>query len=57
VIRRGSSIARHLVRFSHAMFVAEGEEMRTYHDEEWGVPLHDDARLFELLTSKERRRG
>jgi DNA-3-methyladenine glycosylase I len=21
-----------------------------YHDEEWGVPLHDDARLFELLT-------
>jgi len=24
--------------------------MRTYHDEEWGVPLHDDARLFELLT-------
>ena len=23
---------------------------RTYHDEEWGVPEHDDARLFELLT-------
>lgn len=22
----------------------------TYHDEEWGVPLHDDVRLFELLT-------
>lgn len=21
-----------------------------YHDEEWGVPLHDDVRLFELLT-------
>ena len=21
-----------------------------YHDEEWGVPEHDDARLFELLT-------
>ena len=20
-----------------------------YHDEEWGVPLHDDGRLFELL--------
>jgi len=29
---------------------AEGEEMRTYHDEECGVPLHDDAKLFELLT-------
>jgi DNA-3-methyladenine glycosylase I len=22
---------------------------RAYHDEEWGVPLHDDRRLFELL--------
>jgi DNA-3-methyladenine glycosylase I len=21
-----------------------------YHDEEWGVPLHDGARLFEMLT-------
>jgi len=23
--------------------------MIAYHDEEWGVPLHDDRRLFELL--------
>ena len=22
---------------------------RAYHDEEWGVPLHDDRRLFEFL--------
>jgi DNA-3-methyladenine glycosylase I len=22
---------------------------RAYHDEEWGVPVHDDRRLFELL--------
>jgi DNA-3-methyladenine glycosylase I len=22
---------------------------RRYHDEEWGVPVHDDARLFEFL--------
>ncbi|RDW21193.1 DNA-3-methyladenine glycosylase I [Oceanobacillus chungangensis] len=21
-----------------------------YHDEEWGVPLHDDQKLFEMLT-------
>lgn len=21
-----------------------------YHDEEWGVPVHDDSKLFELLT-------
>ena len=24
--------------------------MLAYHDEEWGVPEHDDRRLFELLT-------
>ena len=23
---------------------------RAYHDTEWGVPLHDDRRLFEMLT-------
>ena len=23
--------------------------MRAYHDEEWGVPVHDDRELFELL--------
>lgn len=24
--------------------------MRVYHDEEWGVPEHDDSRLFELIV-------
>jgi DNA-3-methyladenine glycosylase I len=24
--------------------------MRDYHDREWGVPLHDDTRLFEFLV-------
>jgi DNA-3-methyladenine glycosylase I len=24
--------------------------MTRYHDEEWGVPVHDDTRLFEFLT-------
>ena len=24
--------------------------MEAYHDQEWGVPLHDDRSLFELLT-------
>lgn len=28
---------------------AQGEPMIRYHDEEWGVPVHDDARLFEFL--------
>ena len=26
------------------------ELMRRYHDEEWGVPEHDDRKLFELLV-------
>jgi DNA-3-methyladenine glycosylase I len=26
------------------------ELMRAYHDNEWGVPTHDDRALFELLT-------
>ena len=26
------------------------EAMIAYHDQEWGVPLHDDRRLFEMLT-------
>ena len=31
---------------------ADGDDavMRAYHDTEWGVPLHDDARLFEFLV-------
>lgn len=24
--------------------------MIAYHDDEWGVPVHDDVRLFEMLT-------
>jgi DNA-3-methyladenine glycosylase I len=29
---------------------AQGELDVVYHDEEWGVPVHDDRRLFEFLT-------
>jgi DNA-3-methyladenine glycosylase I len=28
---------------------ASGDLMLRYHDQEWGVPLHDDRRLFEFL--------
>ncbi|HEV2522395.1 MAG TPA: DNA-3-methyladenine glycosylase I [Candidatus Acidoferrales bacterium] len=28
---------------------AKSEIMVRYHDEEWGVPVHDDTRLFEFL--------
>jgi DNA-3-methyladenine glycosylase I len=37
---------------------ATGSElMAQYHDEEWGVPLHDDARLFEYLTLETMQAG
>ena len=29
---------------------AGSELMRAYHDEEWGVPRHDDRVLFEFLV-------
>jgi len=29
---------------------AKGDEYIAYHDQEWGVPLHDDRRLFEALV-------
>src|SRR4051794_22306635 len=29
---------------------ASNEFNITYHDTEWGVPVHDDNRLFEFLT-------
>jgi DNA-3-methyladenine glycosylase I len=30
--------------------MVEDKTMQAYHDTEWGVPEHDDRRLFELLT-------
>jgi DNA-3-methyladenine glycosylase I len=31
-------------------WTGEDEQMVRYHDEEWGVPLHDDRLLFEALV-------
>ena len=31
-------------------WVGTREDMRAYHDEEWGVPVHDDRLHFEFLT-------
>ena len=28
---------------------AQGNELTEYHDKEWGVPVHDDRKLFEFL--------
>ncbi len=29
---------------------ANSEDMLDYHDKEWGVPIHNDTKLFEFLT-------
>jgi len=29
---------------------SDNERMQKYHDEEWGVPLHDELKLFEFLV-------
>ena len=28
---------------------AKDEPNTSYHDEEWGIPVHDDQKLFEFL--------
>jgi DNA-3-methyladenine glycosylase I len=33
------------------------EDYVTYHDEEWGVPLYDDHRLFEFITLESAQAG
>lgn len=41
-------MAKQLVRCHWAS--GDDAAMRAYHDSEWGVPLHDDTRLFEFLV-------
>ena len=33
------------------------EKMIRYHDEEWGVPVHDDRKQFEFLMMEVMQRG
>jgi DNA-3-methyladenine glycosylase I len=39
-----------MAELSRCEWAGEGPLMLAYHDQEWGVPLHDDRALFELLT-------
>ena len=41
-------MAKQLVRCHWA--AGDDAAMRAYHDTEWGVPVHDDTRLFEFLV-------
>jgi DNA-3-methyladenine glycosylase I len=36
-------------RLPRCAWAGSDPAMRAYHDEEWGVPVHDDRRLFEFL--------
>jgi DNA-3-methyladenine glycosylase I len=35
----------------------QGDEMIQYHDSEWGIPVHDDKKLFEMLIWRVPRPG
>ncbi len=41
-MRKGSKLAHRTWRLGN-------EKMIRYHDEEWGVPVHDDPKQFESL--------
>ena len=30
-------------------WVSDDQDYLDYHDKEWGVPVHDDRKLFEML--------
>lgn len=51
---RGLSVAKKLIptskkELTRCPWVGNNPLMIAYHDEEWGVPLHDDQKLFEFL--------
>jgi DNA-3-methyladenine glycosylase I len=38
------------IKLMRCAWPAEDELMIKYHDEEWGMPVHDDDRIFEFLV-------
>ena len=39
----------HTIKRQRCAWAGDDVLYRKYHDTEWGVPLHDDRRLFEFL--------
>src|SRR5215210_7166711 len=39
-----------MMKLKRCVWADSSPLMRRYHDTEWGVPVHDDRMLFELLT-------
>ena len=48
-VRRQPSTSRRIVMKKRCAWCGEDPLYVAYHDEEWGVPVHDDRRLFEML--------
>jgi DNA-3-methyladenine glycosylase I len=42
-------VQRQRINPARCAWCGDSEPYRTYHDTEWGVPLHDDQALFEFL--------
>lgn len=40
---------KEIEKINRCAWVTEDTVYQDYHDKEWGVPLHDDVRLFEML--------
>ena len=38
------------MNIGHCSWAFSNEMIRTYHDTEWGIPVHDDRQMFEHLT-------
>ena len=34
----------------HCTWASVNEREQRYHDEEWGIPVHDDRKMFEYLA-------
>jgi DNA-3-methyladenine glycosylase I len=49
MFRERSSLAQNSISEARRCPWAQGEVYCSYHDEEWGVPSHDDRHLFEML--------
>src|SRR5207244_11895563 len=50
IIEKRSELKQALVRRCDWASLSNNQLMIQYHDEEWGVPVHDDRRLFEFLA-------
>lgn len=50
-VKTEAALRKYQARKQYTDWLAKmSPELRAYHDHEWGVPVHDDQKLFELLS-------